>query len=95
MTSEKERDYAIGYGKPPLVIARIARWPESSQRVVKRPEVRVAPRPLSLQDLLLHHPRGGGNPAYLSHFAPSAVGMSETLRQAKRAVVEIRTASPY
>src|SRR5436305_1031349 len=26
-----------------LVIARIARWPESSQRVIERPGVRVAP----------------------------------------------------
>lgn len=26
-----------------LVLARIARWPESSQRVVERPGIRVAP----------------------------------------------------
>ena len=26
-----------------IVIARIARWPESSQRVIERPAVRVAP----------------------------------------------------
>ena len=39
-----------------IVIARIARWPESSQRVSERPEVRMAPpRPLPLRDLLPRH----------------------------------------